>query len=61
MKVQFPAYSMERDGFTYTLSEDGTQLTVTAPDEETLGAFSQVWAGAGAENWTIDGHTAAKA
>jgi len=61
MKVQFPAYSMERDGFTYTLSEDGTQLTVTAPDEETLGAFSQVWAGAGAENWTIDGNTAAKA
>ncbi len=61
MKVQFPAYGMERDGFTYTLSEDGTQLTVTAPDEETLGAFSQVWAGAGAENWTIDGNTAAKA
>jgi predicted small lipoprotein YifL len=61
MKVQFPAYSMERDGFTYTLSEDGTQLTVTAPDEETLGAFGQVWAGAGAENWTIDGNTAAKA
>ncbi len=61
MKVQFPEYSMERDGFTYTLSEDGTQLTVTAPDEETMGAFSQVWAGAGAENWTIDGSTAAKA
>ena len=61
MKVQFPSYNMERDGFTYSLSEDGTQLTVTAPDEETLGAFSQIWAGAGAENWTIEGNTAAKA
>ncbi len=61
MKVCFPSYGMERDGFTYTLSEDGTALTVTAPSEEELGAFGQVWAGAGAEKWTIDGNTATKA
>ncbi len=61
MKVQFPAYSMERDGFTYVLSEDGTQLTVTAPSEEEMGAFAQVWTATGAENWTVDGSTAAKA
>ena len=61
MKVQFPAYSMERDGFTYVLSEDGTQLTVTAPSEEEMGAFAQVWTATGAENWTVDGNTAAKA
>ena len=36
-------------------------LRVTAPGEEELGAFGQIWAGAGAENWTIDGNTAAPA
>lgn len=61
LKVEFPAYHMERDGFTYVLSEDGTQLTVTAPGEDVLGAFGQIWAGAGAEKWTIDGNTATKA
>ena len=61
MKVQFPAYHMERDGFTYTLSEDGATLTVTAPGEDVLGAFGQIWAGSGAEKYTIDGNTAAPA
>lgn len=61
MKVVFPSYHMERDGFTYTISEDGASMTVTAPGEEELGAFGQIWAGAGAENWTIDGNTAAPA
>lgn len=60
MKVEFPAYGMSREGFTYVLGEDGT-LTITAPDEETLGAFAQIWAGVGGENWTVDGNTAAKA
>ena len=62
MKVQFPSYSMERDGFTYELSEDGTTLTVTGtPNEEAMGAFGQIWTGAGAEKWTIDGNTATPA
>lgn len=61
MLVQFPAYGMERDGFTYVLSEDGTQLTITAPSEDVLGAFAQIWAGVGGENWVIDGTTANKA
>ena len=61
MKVQFPEYHMERDGFTYELSEDGTTLTVTAPGEDVLGAFGQIWAGAGAEKYTIDGNTATAA
>ena len=60
MKVEFPAYGMSRDGFTYVLGEDGT-LTVTAPDSETLGAFAQIWGGVGGENWTVDGNTATKA
>ena len=58
MKVMFPSYHMEREGFTYTVSEDGTTLTVTAPSEEEMGAFAQIWAGTGAENWTLDGNTA---
>lgn len=61
MKVQFPSYHMEREGFTYVLSEDGASLTVTAPGEDVLGAFGQIWTASGADNWTIDGHTAAKA
>ncbi len=61
MTVQYPAYSMERDGFTYTLSADGTALTVTAPGEDVMGAFGQIWAGVGGEKWTIDGSTATKA
>lgn len=59
MKVKYPAYGMERDGFTYVL--DGDTLTVTAPGEDVLGAFGQIWAAAGAEKWTIDGNTATKA
>lgn len=59
MKVKFPAYSMERDGFTYVL--DGNTLTVTAPGEDVLGAFGQIWGAMGAEKWTIDGNTATKA
>lgn len=59
MKVMFPSYKMERDGFTYTISEDGTSMTVTAPGEDVLGAFGQIWTGSGAENWTIEGNTAA--
>ncbi len=59
MKVKYPAYGMERDGFTYVL--DGDTLTVTAPGEDVLGAFGQIWAGVGAEKWTIDGNTATKA
>lgn len=58
MKVKFPQYSMEREGFTYVL--DGNKLTVTAPDDETLGAFAQIWGAMGGENWTIDGNTATK-
>lgn len=58
MKVMFPSYNMERDGFTYTISEDGASMTVTAPAEDTLGAFGQIWASSGAENWTIEGNTA---
>lgn len=60
MKVEFPAYGMAREGFTYVLTEDGA-LTVTAPDAETLGAFGQIWAGTGGENWTVEGNTATKA
>ena len=59
MKVEFPAYGMSRDGFTYTLTDNA--LTVTAPDAETMGAFAQIWQGVGAENWTVDGNTATKA
>lgn len=59
MKVKYPAYSMERDGFTYVL--DGDTLTVTAPSEDVMGAFAQIWAGVGAEKWTISGNTATKA
>ncbi len=59
MKVKYPAYGMERDGFTYVL--EGNTLTVTAPGEDVLGAFGQIWAGVGAEKWTIDGNTATKA
>lgn len=59
MKVMFPSYKMERDGFTYTISEDGASMTVTAPGEDVLGAFGQIWTGSGAENWTIEGNTAA--
>ena len=62
MKVQFPSYHMERDGFTYELSDDGATLTVTGtPDEEAMGAFGQIWAGSGAEKYTIDGNTATAA
>ena len=50
---------MERDGFTYVL--DGDTLTVTAPSEDVMGAFGQIWAGVGAEKWTISGNTATKA
>jgi len=59
MKVKYPAYGMERDGFTYVL--EGNTLTVTAPGEDVLGAFGQIWAAVGAEKWTIDGNTATKA
>ena len=59
MKVEFPEYGMERDGFTYVL--DGNTLTVTAPSEDELGAFSQIWSAMGGETWTIDGNTATKA
>ena len=59
MKVKYPAYGMERDGFTYVL--DGDTLTVTAPSEDVTGAFAQIWAGVGAEKWTISGNTATKA
>lgn len=59
MKVKYPAYGMERDGFTYVL--DGDTLTVTAPSEDGMGAFAQIWAGVGAEKWTISGNTATKA
>lgn len=59
MKVKYPAYGMERDGFTYVL--DGDTLTVTAPSEDVMGAFAQIWAGVGAEKWTISGNTATKA
>lgn len=59
MKVKYPAYGMERDGFTYVL--DGDTLTVTAPSEDVMGAFAQIWTGVGAEKWTISGNTATKA
>lgn len=59
MKVKFPQYNMEREGFTYVL--DGNTLTVTAPGEDVLGAFGQIWSAMGAEKWTIDGNTATKA
>ena len=59
MKVKYPAYGMERDGFTYVL--DGDTLTVTAPSEDVMGAFGQIWVGVGAEKWTISGNTATKA
>lgn len=59
MKVKYPAYGMEREGFTYVL--DGNTLTVTAPGEDVLGAFGQIWSAVGAEKWTIDGNTATKA
>lgn len=58
MKVMFPSYHMEREGFTYTVSEDGTSMTVTAPGEDVLGAFGQIWTASGAENWKLDGNTA---
>lgn len=62
MKVQFPSYGMERDGFSYELSEDGATLTVTGtPDEEAMGAFGQIWNASGAEKYTIDGNTATAA
>lgn len=59
MKVKYPEYGMERDGFTYVL--DGNTLTVTAPGEDVLGAFGQIWGAVGGETWTIDGNTATKA
>lgn len=59
MKVKFPEYGMERDGFTYVL--DGDTLTVTAPGEDVLGDFGQIWGAMGGETWTIDGNTATKA
>ena len=59
MKVQFPSYGMERDGFTYTI--EGNTLKVTAPDKETLGAFAQIWDATGADTWTIDGNNVTKA
>lgn len=59
MKVKYPEYGMERDGFTYVL--DGDTLTVTAPGEDVLGAFAQIWGAMGGETWTIDGNTAVKA
>ena len=59
MKVKYPAYGMERDGFTYVL--DGNTLTVTAPGEDVLGAFADIWSAVGGETWTIDGNTATKA
>ena len=61
MRVEFPSYKMAREGFTYTLSEDGKTLNVTAPDAETLGAFSQIWQASGSAKWTITDNTAAKA
>lgn len=62
MRVEFPQYSMARDGFTYELSEDGAALTVTAtPDADAMGAFQQIWDGMGGTNWTIAGNTATKA
>lgn len=62
MRVEFPQYSMARDGFTYELSGDGSALTVTGtPDADAMGAFQQIWDGMGGANWTIDGNTAAKA
>ncbi len=36
-------------------------LTVTAPSEDELGAFGQIWSAMGGETWTIDGNTATKA
>lgn len=56
MKVKYPQYSMEREGFTYEL--DGNILHVTAPGEDVLGAFSQIWSAMGGEYWEIDGNTA---
>lgn len=61
MKVEFPSYGMSREGFTYSLSEDGTLLTITVPSADDLGAFSQIWDASGALNWSIDGNTATKA
>lgn len=62
MRVDYPAYSMSRDGFTYELSADGATLTVTGtPNEEDMGAFGQIWDAMGSETWTIDGTTATPA
>lgn len=61
MRVEFPQYSMARDGFAYELSEDGKTLTVTAiPDAEVMGAFQQIWDGLGSTEWVIDGNNATK-
>ncbi|MBQ6757140.1 MAG: hypothetical protein IJP43_09400 [Oscillospiraceae bacterium] len=48
------AYGFAKDGFTYSLNEDATELTVTGKPAE-MGAFEQVWAGAGADVFTLDG------
>lgn len=51
------AYSFAKEGFTYSLNEDGTELTVTGLPAE-MGAFEQVWGGAGAEVYTLEGTVA---
>lgn len=54
MTVALPAYGMSADGFTYSLSEDGTQLTVTAP-ADLGGGFAQVWERMNVSTLTVDG------
>jgi len=58
LRAEMPSYSFAKDGFTYVLNEEGTEMTVTAPSEEDLGAFAQVWQAMGAEKWTLEEHTA---
>ena len=55
MTLGLPAYGMSGDGYTYAVSEDGSTLTLTAP-ESWEGAWGQVWQQMGAPTvWTIDG------
>ena len=41
MTVALPAYGMSADGFGYSVNEERTALTLTAPELE--GGFAQVW------------------
>ena len=56
MTVGLPAYGMSGANYAFEVSEDGSTLTLTAPEAGWEGAWGTVWERMGQPTvWTIDG------